>query len=495
MVAKEEEKMEEEFDGVWSVAPGAVDRNSFVKPYDDEDEDEDEDDFSFAKRTATSPRAGRSTKTSLSMSRDETDQALPGATMLEDIDLEALAATLPLPSSESSRCFKGSWATRFLCERRRTNPTSKSKLKFAASILLVASCLIAITVTLSSSKKSKKLQTRSGHSVGAPVLVEADPTILLSTSNHSVSPSSKPPTVSTSYFRTFEPSLHPTTFIPTVNPTTDPQTAAPSFRRRRSIPTHYPSSFVTYSPTMNCADTDGEWMTYNDKLRDCVWLDDGHNGAASAIKDMNCLSSELGEKCRFACRLYNGCMEFLLSAISDYTENNDISIGESCADKEGLFLSHEGIPKNCTWINEDPNTAPMKKNLNCGTTDNERTELGVMCPATCAGYNQCKLSESGDIVTMSSAQTEENLVDEKDDDKDTNDGLTFRIGVDCKDEDGYWMNHKGNYRQCRWFFTDEFDVVEKKRLNCGVTGTCLPLSNECQLRFNYVKTHLHQRGR
>jgi hypothetical protein len=113
-----------------------------------------------------------------------------------------------------------------------------------------------------------------------------------------------------------------------------------------------------------------------------------------------------------------------------------------------------------------------------------------MCPATCAGYNQCKLSESGDIVTMSSAQTEENLVDEKDDDKDTNDGLTFRIGVDCKDEDGYWMNHKGNYRQCRWFFTDEFDVVEKKRLNCGVTGTCLPLSNECQLRFNYVKTHL-----
>ena len=335
----------------WSIAPGAVDRASFVKPYDYENEE----DASFAERTSTSPRAGRSSKTSLSMSKDEQDQrtSSPGNTMFDDIDLEALANTIP-PSTTSNRrhgdCrhYIGVWTKRCLHELR-TNPASKFKLIVGASAALVAACFVAIAVTHSIDQKSKNVvKGGPSNSVGTPILVITEtpeptdfPTQLPTSNYPSVSPSTKSPTGSPSYLPTFEPSLNPTTPLPTVNPTPALTTKAPSDHPITSTPTYYPSSSpVTYSPTMDCSDTDGEWMTYNDKPRDCIWLDNGHNGAQSDRKDMNCLDSELGEKCRYTCRLYNGCMDYLLSAISDYTETRDISIGDHCTDREGLFISH-----------------------------------------------------------------------------------------------------------------------------------------------------------
>ena len=129
----------------------------------------------------------------------------------------------------------------------------------------------------------------------------------------------------------------------------------------------------------------------------------------------------------------------------------------------------------------------MKKNLNCGTPDIEPSELGVMCPATCVGYNDCQMTESGEIIRkVAPAPTEEDLADEKEDNDggdDTTDDGNFETNqqnlalktenVDCKDEDGFWLNHMGKYRLCRWFFTNEFEVAEKKKMNCGITGTLL----------------------
>ena len=505
----EEEKMEEEDEaefneigldpltptgdsssvGAWSVAPGAVDRNSFSVPYDYDKEDSRSS--LFAGHNSTSPRAGRSTKTSLNMSKDEIDQpSSPGATVFDDIDLEALADTLPSPSSNrdnNSRRYKGAWAKRFIYEMR-TNPTFKFKLIVGGSVVMVATCLIAIAVTLSGGKKSTNMQSGPISSVGAPVLEFTEtqdqptyfPTAASHTANPTDSPSNKPPTGSPSYHPTYAPTNIPSTIAPTGNPTPALTTASPSSDPTTSEPTYHPSmSPATSSPTMDCADTDGKWMTYNDKSRDCVWLDNGHNGAESARKDMNCLDSELGEKCRYTCRLYNGCMDYLLSAITDFIDTNDISIGDSCADKEGAFLSYGGIPRNCTWMNEDPLTSPMKKNLNCGTPASEQTELGAMCPATCVGYNDCEMMESGDIVKVERVPIEEKLGGDEDG-PDMNDGGEAEIeeespiirldGVDdCEDEDGLWLNHMGKYRQCRWFFTDEFEVTEKQRLNCGIT--------------------------
>lgn len=124
----------------------------------------------------------------------------------------------------------------------------------------------------------------------------------------------------------------------------------------------------------------------------------------------------------------------------------------------------------------------MKKNLNCGGDPNtEQTELGAMCPAACAGYNDCQVTESGEIRKVEPAPIKEDLVDGTEGVEDIADGdftrqqnLTLKMqNSECKDEDGMWLNHMGKYRQCRWFFTNEFEVEEKKRMNCGITGTLL----------------------
>ena len=463
--------------GTWSIAPGAVDRNSFNIPYDYDNGEN----ISSLEYTSTSPRAGRSSKTSLNMSKDEIDQPVsPGSATFDDIDLEALADTLPSPSSNhgnNNRRCKGAWTKRFLYEIR-TNSSFKLKLIIGGSVVMVATCLVAIAVTLSSGKKEMSTEGGPLSSIGDPVLLLGvqeptySPTILHS-ATPSNSPSSKSPTASPSYVPTFEPTFLPTTHTPTANPTSVLTTASPSMQPTSSPPTYVP----TYSPTVNCADTDGRWMTYNDKPRDCAWLDNNHNGAESTRKDLNCLDSELGEKCRYTCRLYNGCIDYLLSSISDFIDADDISIGDACADKEGFFLSDEGIPRNCAWMDEDPSSAPMKKNLNCGTPDSEQTELGVMCPATCAGYNECQMTESGEIVRVAATPTQEDLVDSNEDGGDGNtradaeqQNPMIRLDdLNCEDEDGLWLNHMGKYRQCRWFFTDEGEVAEKQNLNCGIT--------------------------
>ncbi len=483
--------------GAWSVAPGVVDRNSFSIPY--EYDNEDTRSSLYAERTSTSPRAGRSTKTSLNMSKDELDQpSSPGTAVFDDVDLEALADTLPSPTSnrDNGRRCQGAWTKRFLYEMR-TNPTFKFKLIGGGSVLIVATCLIAIAVTLSGGNKSNSLPIEPINSVGAPVPVfteTQDQPTYSPTALHTNIPTNSPdksPTGSPSYDPTYVPTLVPSTVVPTVNPISALTTASPSSLATTSTPTYLPSKTVTNSPTMNCADTDGEWMTYNDKSRDCAWLDNGHNGAESARKDMNCLDSELGEKCRYTCRMYNGCMDYLLVSISDFTEDNDISIGNACADKEGLFLSEGGILRNCTWINEDPLTAPMKKSLNCGTSEIEKTELGAMCPGSCAGYNDCEPTESDiSIVKVQSAPIDEDAVYAEEDGEHINDGgepetdqenpLVRSDNInDCFDEDGLWLNHMGKHRHCRWFFTDEFQVTEKLRLNCGITEIGHKCSEAC----------------
>lgn len=260
---------------------------------------------------------------------------------------------------------------------------------------------------------------------------------------------------------------------------------------------------------MNCKDSTGTYLTYNDKPRDCEWLDNGYNGAKSDRKDMNCLSSDIGDNCRYTCRLYNGCIDFLLSAVNNFIET-DVSIGDSCADKPGVFMGNNHIPRNCTWIEEDPNTAPMKKNLNCGTPDDPRTELGVMCPASCAGYNECgRDGKKKDDGTVQNAlpHPDANFEFKNDglvDDDAENPTLAPTFGVSgeptiwstdtptvwetatptygateksCVDKDGEFLTHMGTYRACRWFNRD--DIEEKKRLNCHSTEIGLNCEETC----------------
>lgn len=174
---------------------------------------------------------------------------------------------------------------------------------------------------------------------------------------------------------------------------------SPSLTRSTFQPS---KSMMTYAPTRDCTDSSGEFMTYNDKPRTCEWLDNGFNGAKSDRKDMNCKTSDLGKACKYTCRLYNGCMEYFLQSTEDFSNERDFSVGNPCADKDGSFISNGGMPRTCTWLDEDSETAAEKKDLNCGTPDNARTELGTMCPGSCAGFNSCTISSDGTIKYIKS---------------------------------------------------------------------------------------------
>jgi hypothetical protein len=164
-----------------------------------------------------------------------------------------------------------------------------------------------------------------------------------------------------------------------------------------------------------------------------------------------------------------------LLARMDTVPEEDISIGDSCSDKEGTFMGNNHIPRNCSWIEEDPFTAPMKKSLNCGTPEDPRTELGAMCPWSCAGYNQC----SRDVNAMSASNStvgadfydddndagydddagpQPTLTPTYDTAKDTSSEMPTYLEPDstimptvggCIDADGEFQTHVGpdNYRQ------------------------------------------------
>jgi hypothetical protein len=375
----------------------------------------------------------------------------------------------------------------------RTNPAAKFKIMVGVSIFVVTICIIAIAATASSDNRpAQNNGVAPTKGTGIDTTLGAETTLAKNNeSKQDRIDDTKAPTTALAYLTpapslvalmnltnipTFSPTAIPTYTmkLSTVNPTagqTYPPSPAPTPSPTSPSPTEEP---ITSSPTMDCSDATGNYMTYNDKPRDCIWLDNGYNGAKSDRKDMNCLSSDLGDKCRYTCRLYNGCMNDLLARM-DTVPEEDISIGDSCSDKEGTFMGNNHIPRNCSWIEEDPFTAPMKKSLNCGTPEDPRTELGAMCPWSCAGYNQC----SRDVNAMSASNStvgadfydddndagydddagpQPTLTPTYDTAKDTSSEMPTYLEPDstimptvggCIDADGEFQTHVGpdNYRQ------------------------------------------------
>jgi hypothetical protein len=331
----------------------------------------------------------------------------------------------------------------------RTNPAAKFKFMVSISVFIVIVCIIAIAGASSSNKQTDGPAPTKGSGIvttlpgvtSSPHGKQSNtdsptPSPIFGTLQMASSLFTNLPTFSPTAIPTYEIQLPPTD-LPTSTESTSPSNT-PTLSPITSNPT---SSPITLAPTMDCSDSKGSYLTFNNKLRDCAWLDNGYNGAKSERKDMNCLSSDLGDKCRYTCRLYNGCMNDLLSRIDAFSNDNDFSIGDSCTDKVGTFMGNNHIPRNCSWIEEDPYTAPMKKNLNCGTPDEPRTELGAMCPASCAGYNpKCGKDESrvvngDDDDTNSVTAVLSDDGGDMDNDNDDDDG-----GDDDGDDDGNSMD-------------------------------------------------------
>ena len=371
--------------------------------------------------------------------------------------------------------MKGNIANRVVQEFQ-TNPKFKFQVLVALSTMLVASCLIAVIVAAPDGNRQsvKSEEDQAAHLSelldglqSSTLKPTSRPTTMRPTKVPSTAPTIKKtaaPIVLRTEYPTLLPTMYPTfaTLSPSADNATTLESSKPSSLADTNvtlstvapsslvdsdvtlstvapsslvdsaahlktskpsltsqIPTLQPSMIqkITVSPTRDCTDSSGEFMTHNDKPRTCEWLDNGFNGAKSDRKDMNCESSDLGDACKYTCRLYNGCMEYFLQT-EDFESDRDVSVGDPCADKEGSFISNGDVPRTCMWLNEDPETAAAKKDLNCGTPDNARTELGTMCPGSCVGYNDCTSASEGKDNNRSDDEVEDDkaLDDEAADD-------------------------------------------------------------------------------
>ena len=367
--------------GGWSIGPGMLDKESVeINPYDDDDDDEEyksEEDTKH--KRSSSPRESHFTAHGLSMVKEDVRRVdtsnlhSPGSNNFDDIDLEAFPQNSPATGDTTRQNnittgnnygIKGNIANRVI-EEFQSNPNFKFKVMVTLSMLLVASCLIAVLVAAPDGK-SQSVNSEQDKAVDLSELLDG-----LQSSTHK--PTSRPTKVpvatpvvkqpippqviSTEYptllptmyptFSTLKPSAdtlapsdasNPNTFVntnvtlTTASPSSLLDSAVPLKTLKPSptpnIPTLQPSSIqITAIPTRDCSDSSGEFMTYNDKPRTCEWLDNGFNGAKSDRKDMNCKKSDLGDACKYTCRLYNGCMEYFLHSTEDFNSERDFSIG------------------------------------------------------------------------------------------------------------------------------------------------------------------------
>ncbi|KAL3810584.1 hypothetical protein ACHAXA_002448 [Cyclostephanos tholiformis] len=472
--------------GGWSLTEGIAEKESIGIPFNEDDDEYNEKKGRNSQRTS-SPRESQFKTHGLCMVKEENCDDLKspgGVTTFDDVDLEASPTNLS--TANKDHCNRNRGRNRLLeyrgkitdrvLQELQTNPKLKYKVMVAFTVMVALTFLLGVVIAASSENKQSKHNDESRAMDLNKLLGEVMPNLTMSNATSS-SPKTKP-TVKPTIKATTAPSLEPT-HMPTFNPTMyltsskttlspsditeQLNTLIPSISPTSALPTPLPStSPMTMAPTRDCTDSPGEFTTYNDKSRTCEWLDNGHNGARSTRKDLDCLTSELGDACKYTCRLYNGCMDYLLSSFSYFTNENNVSFGDPCADKDGSFISNGNEPRECSWLDEDPETAPAKKNENCGTKDIPRTELGLMCPASCAGYNDCKQASDGSSVERVSPHPLSVLDDQADEPDEPT--------INCHDKEGKFLTHRGTYRKCRWLNQDDSDnAKEKKELNCGIT--------------------------
>ena len=326
----------------WSINAGNVDNYPSNFVYDDDDEIMSCRSNDSSRRDCSSPREAEVTKHGLSMIREEdTGSKSPVASKFDEVDLEtARNSSSSIAQSGSGHGREGGNSNQLDLRGSSTSSPHQVRIVAGVAALLIVACLVGVIVVASSKRPAPALVpiqigngnsnalSASGHnSLGIDIALTDEPTRQLSSApsrGPTPSPSSSPeeaPVSMPTYNPTYIPStLYPSvsTSIPTVIATpestpvptaivTNPPTEGPTFFPTSEMPTYSPSEPpMTFSPTMDCSDEMGEFETYNGKLRNCEWLDNDFNGQKSARKDMNCEDSELGEACRYTCRLYNG---------------------------------------------------------------------------------------------------------------------------------------------------------------------------------------------
>ena len=274
------------------------------------------------------------------------------------------------------------------------------------------------------------------------------------------------------------PTRYPTRY-PTANPVTD----GPTMRPTASPTTGSPTGSPTGAP-VGCFDQVGAFTNHLSNPKDCAWLD--NKAGFTDRKDKNCggrsvldesgntvvyPSTQLGDRCRAACRLYNECPATAAdtnagSMTSMMGGGTSVVSAASCTDKEGTFSNHLENPKDCAWLGSREGHSD-RKDKNCGgrpVEDGEgggtivypTTELGEKCPGTCRLYNDCPDESAAEEVQEVKTTKMERSV-------------PVRSNL-CKDRTGLFLNHLLNPKTCEWLGNDKPGPTDRKDKNCGGAG-------------------------
>jgi len=298
----------------------------------------------------------------------------------------------------------------------------------------------------------------------------------------------------------------PTRSPVTVRPTGSPVTMDPT-----NAPTSTPTTAPTESPTVevqgvqaapgaggDCEDeTTGFYRNHLDNPKNCYWLDNGKGELYTDRKDKNCggravpnelgrgtttyPTTEVGRMCRRTCGPYNGC------GVTP-TSNNDVSTmmpmagggnsgDDSCLDSSGIFINHLDNPKDCQWLFNGKPGQTDRKDKNCGFSVYPITKLGDACRQTCAMYgnNGCtdvggmglssmsssggQIAMRGDVLAMETSSSSSS--------SSSTSSMYTRGRPLCRDEDGDFINHLDNPKNCEWLFNEKPGQTDRKDKNCG----------------------------
>ena len=142
---------------------------------------------------------------------------------------------------------------------------------------------------------------------------------------------------------------------------------------------------ASFERTAKCEDKKGLWQTHEDDGigRTCDWMD-RKDGAER--REKNCKQTEIGVMCECKCESPSLVDSTLQEEENEKTSETRVhatfidaleeEANETCKDKDGHWLNHEGKRRLCRWLNLD--NAVAKKRLNCGKTGKTLLLLTVL---------------------------------------------------------------------------------------------------------------------
>ena len=251
-----------------------------------------------------------------------------------------------------------------------------------------------------------------------------------------------------------------------------------------------------------CSDENGEFKNHLLNPKTCEWLDNDKDGHTDR-KDKNCggrpvvdevmggtvvyPTTELGNKCRKTCGLYNGCgaSGAAMTAMSA-THGSSKENKPSCHDLDGTFVNHLANPKTCEWLFNDKPGQTDRKDKNCGHANYPVTLLGLACPKTCSWYNNDSGCDEvlGEITTLSNGNFMRSFSSPNYSFSMSSPITTASSSNTCTDGSEEYLDHKHAFQSCTWLrgngHADGNVGRHRQEKNCGSSSHAITeLGREC----------------